>query len=41
TDDQTLKTRIVLGDWYSQSSILVYSKLTGYSLLSRPLINIE
>ncbi|PAR38092.1 UDP-2,3-diacylglucosamine diphosphatase [Vibrio metoecus] len=36
-DALTPKTRIVLGDWYSQSSVLVYSKLTGYELLSKSL----
>ncbi|EEW05821.1 UDP-2,3-diacylglucosamine diphosphatase [Vibrio mimicus] len=36
-NDSNVKTRIVLGDWYNQSSVLVYSKLTGYSLQSKPL----
>ncbi|MGL4830443.1 MAG: UDP-2,3-diacylglucosamine diphosphatase [Vibrio sp.] len=31
------KIRIVLGDWYNQSSVLVYSKLAGYALTSEPL----
>lgn len=36
TGPNTHKNRIVLGDWYSQSSVLVYSKLTGYHLMSKP-----
>ena len=33
--DQTLYTRIVLGDWYSQGSVLIYTE-NGFELQQRP-----
>ena len=33
-NDGSQKTRIVLGDWYTQGSVLVYSN-NGYSLENR------
>ncbi|MGL6172362.1 MAG: UDP-2,3-diacylglucosamine diphosphatase [Vibrio sp.] len=36
-DQNKPKTRIVLGDWYEQSSVLAYSKHIDYQLLSKPL----